>query len=164
MAEKTKTEEKAADQAPRPAESRHRLIPVALVVLLLVFMVAGSLAYLLNTKDPDCEVLTKEATSLIKAKDFEVAYDKLQPHAEACGSPDSKLVKDNKAKLEYDFRLAVSAYQSGNKEDAKKAAQQGLDVSKQINNGVPSDDKDQQSLAFDLITITEGKYYNYRDF
>lgn len=173
MAAEDKKQEKpapktSADVSPppsgnKPNAGRRRWVPFALVLIFIVLVAAGGAYYWFN-RDPDCAALTKEATELMKKKDYKVAYAKLQPHAEACGSTKSKLVTDNNARLEYDYRLAVSAHQSGHKDEAKKAAQEGINVTRTLNNGLPSEDKDEQGTVFDLITIAQGKYYNYRKF
>jgi hypothetical protein len=154
---KEKSEQNTVELTKKAGRRRSILSVVGIVILLLVLVVG--LYYWQANHKPDCALLTQEAATLIKKKDFKQAYEKLEPHAEACGGTKSKVVTDNNKRLKYDFLLAVSAYQSGHKDAAKKYAQTGLEVNNLLSKGrVPTLDNDKQKVTFDLVFIKQGEY------
>jgi hypothetical protein len=155
-------EAKQTPPAEKPASKlKQRTMLIGLIVaglLLIAAFVVGGVMLVKNSNPQSCAETQTEGLSLFKDKKYQQAYDTLKKEAGDCGGTDSDYTSVLKDHMKYNLLLSVSAYRANHKDDAKKYAKQGLDISKSVYGAQLTEGTDQFKMTFDLVDLSQGKY------
>ncbi len=150
-----------------PARNRvkgRKLIVIAGIILCLVLVL--SLILIPQKEKINCQLTLIQATKLLKEKNYDKAYRLLSSDVSKCDNL-AEGVKHNQKPyqvVEYNYQIAISAYYTKHSAEAKKYAQQSLDVY----NSLQQNDKDKilwpSGLMLDMTDILKrNEYYDERD-
>jgi lipopolysaccharide export LptBFGC system permease protein LptF len=153
--------QQASGASPKRVIKRKPII-IAVIVLVIIVGTLLYLAVIKNDKPVDCAAEIKQAATALNKKDYSKAYDGLRQNENKCTGVSSK--DDNATKLNYDSYLAVSAYQSGAKTQAKTYAQKAIKLNDQISVADRKKVSNSNGLMMDMFDIQSGNYYQMRTF
>jgi len=132
-----------------------QIIGLTAVVLIIVLVSVGFYEH--QRPKVNCQKLIDETSKLINQKKGQEAYDKLLPYDNVCAGNNGKQTKF--VRLEYEFRLTVSAYQSGHQQQARSTASDTLKILKSIPPSDLTKIRQESNLVTDMADIQAYNIY-----
>jgi uncharacterized membrane protein YukC len=146
----------------KPAHISRKKLTIAATIV-GAFLIVGllCLTWVKYFYHPNCQGLITESTSALRQQDYKSSYKTLNKYGDYCLAGERLT---SPAKLEYSFRLAVSAYQTGHTKEAQHYSIVALNVIDSLHaNKTKISDEDLIILDLTSIRFNE-KYTEMREF